>query len=103
MVSAKSGLRAHSTVGELCAARAATAVPPDPAPTTPVRGMRKTLLAGVTHRLAVRERAQRANQWEARASLRGAAEGGPLSDWLGPVAVLVPVKAFADAKLRLAP
>jgi len=26
-----------------------------------------------------------------------------LSDWLGPVAVLVPVKAFADAKLRLAP
>ena len=23
--------------------------------------------------------------------------------WLGPVAVLVPVKAFADAKLRLAP
>jgi 2-phospho-L-lactate guanylyltransferase len=24
-------------------------------------------------------------------------------DWLGPVAVLVPVKAFADAKLRLAP
>jgi 2-phospho-L-lactate/phosphoenolpyruvate guanylyltransferase len=26
-----------------------------------------------------------------------------VSDWLGPVAVLVPVKAFADAKLRLAP
>ena len=26
-----------------------------------------------------------------------------MSDWLGPVAVLVPVKAFADAKLRLAP
>jgi len=26
-----------------------------------------------------------------------------LTDWLGPVAVLVPVKAFADAKLRLAP
>ncbi|MCU1451100.1 MAG: hypothetical protein JWP02_3270 [Acidimicrobiales bacterium] len=25
------------------------------------------------------------------------------SQWLGPVAVLVPVKAFADAKLRLAP
>jgi 2-phospho-L-lactate guanylyltransferase len=25
------------------------------------------------------------------------------SHWLGPVAVLVPVKAFADAKLRLAP
>ena len=25
------------------------------------------------------------------------------ADWLGPVAVLVPVKAFADAKLRLAP
>ena len=27
----------------------------------------------------------------------------PTGDWLGPVAVLVPVKAFADAKLRLAP
>ncbi|MBV8161071.1 MAG: 2-phospho-L-lactate guanylyltransferase, partial [Acidimicrobiia bacterium] len=26
-----------------------------------------------------------------------------MTDWLGPVAVLVPVKAFADAKLRLAP
>jgi 2-phospho-L-lactate guanylyltransferase len=26
-----------------------------------------------------------------------------VTDWLGPVAVLVPVKAFADAKLRLAP
>jgi 2-phospho-L-lactate guanylyltransferase len=26
-----------------------------------------------------------------------------VSDWLGPIAVLVPVKAFADAKLRLAP
>jgi 2-phospho-L-lactate guanylyltransferase len=26
-----------------------------------------------------------------------------MTDWLGPAAVLVPVKAFADAKLRLAP
>jgi 2-phospho-L-lactate guanylyltransferase len=26
-----------------------------------------------------------------------------VTDWLGPAAVLVPVKAFADAKLRLAP
>jgi len=26
-----------------------------------------------------------------------------VTNWLGPVAVLVPVKAFADAKLRLAP
>jgi 2-phospho-L-lactate guanylyltransferase len=26
-----------------------------------------------------------------------------MTDWLGPVAVLVPVKAFAEAKLRLAP
>jgi len=26
-----------------------------------------------------------------------------LTEWFGPVAVLVPVKAFADAKLRLAP
>src|SRR5207248_7622214 len=26
-----------------------------------------------------------------------------VNEWLGPVAVLVPVKAFADAKLRLAP
>ena len=26
-----------------------------------------------------------------------------MTDWLGPVAVLIPVKAFDDAKLRLAP
>lgn len=36
-------------------------------------------MAGVTHRLAL------------------------VTNWLGPVAVLVPVKAFAEAKLRLAP
>lgn len=30
-------------------------------------------------------------------------QSGPLSDWLGPIVVLVPVKAFVDAKLRLAP
>src|SRR5437868_15349223 len=79
MASARSARRAHSTVGELRAARAATAVPHEPAPITAVRGMRKTLQAGVTHRLPL------------------------VTNWLGPVAVLVPVKAFADAKLRLAP
>jgi 2-phospho-L-lactate guanylyltransferase len=41
--------------------------------------MHKTLLAVVTRRLRI------------------------VNDWLGRVAVLVPVKAFADAKLRLAP
>ncbi len=30
-------------------------------------------------------------------------EAGGAASWLGPVAVLIPVKAFAEAKLRLAP
>src|SRR3954468_4788283 len=79
MVSAKSGRRAHSTVGELRAARPATAVPHEPAPITAVRGMHQTLLVGSSVDFAL------------------------MTDWLGPVAVLVPVKAFAEAKLRLAP
>jgi 2-phospho-L-lactate guanylyltransferase len=41
--------------------------------------MHKTLLAGLTRKLRF------------------------VTNWLGPIAVLVPVKAFADAKLRLAP
>lgn len=46
--------------------------------------------------------------WPAPAAPPAALEGrwatpaGPGSRWLGPAALLVPVKAFADAKLRLA-
>ena len=95
--STSAGSRAHRTVGALAASRLATVVPQLPAPTT-------------AHRNAMPEGYDR---WRTRARPRPCGTGraptraaGTLRDVPPPVpsaAVLVPVKAFHEAKGRLAP
>lgn len=100
MASARSAERAHNVVGPLAASSAAIVVPHDPAPTTAT--VPRPMAGAYGHPAADDDEAAPytgpVTVGTTAAQPGDRVGGGPL---LGRQAVLVPVKAFADAKRRL--